>query len=315
MKSSERSVSVWETTNPQPEFPALKGGAEADVCVVGAGLAGMTTAYLLAREGKKVIVLDDNGIGGGETGQTTAHLASAQDDYYHVLEKMHGEDGAKLIYQSHQAAVDRIGEIATAEGISCDYEHLDGYFFLGPDDTPELLHEELDAARRAGAQVELVDRLPIRSFDSGPGLRFARQGQFHPLKYLEGLARCIQRDGGRIHTRNHVLEVDGGDRPAARGEGFEVRAGAVVVATNSPINDRVTIHTKQAPYRTYVIGARVERGAVSLGLYWDTPDPYHYVRLQRGEGEQARWDYLIVGGEDHKTGHEMDPKDRPEERF
>ena len=309
MKSSERSVSVWETTNPQPEFPALRGEAEAEVCIVGAGLAGMTTAYLLAREGKKVIVLDDNGIGGGETGQTTAHLASAQDDYYHVLEKMHGEDGAKLIYQSHQAALDRIGEIATAEGIACDYEHVDGYFFLGPDDTPDLLRQELEAARRAGAQVELVDRLPIKTFDSGPGLRFSRQGQFHPLKYLEGLARCIQRDGGRIYTGNHVLEVEGGARAKARGEGFEVTAGSVVVATNSPINDRLTIHTKQAPYRTYVIGARVPAGSVPHGLYWDTLEYYHYVRLARIPGDLTH-EMLVVGGEDHKTGHANDMDER-----
>jgi len=304
MKSSERSVSVWETTNPQPEFPPLRGDAEADVCVVGAGLAGMTTAYLLAREGKKVIVLDDNGVGGGETGQTTAHLASAQDDHYHVLEKVHGEEGAKLIYQSHQAAVDRIGEISTAEGIECDYQHVDGYFFLAPNETPDFLQTELEAARRAGATVEIVEKLPV-PFDSGPGLRFSRQGEFHPLKYLEGLARCIQRDGGRIHTRNHVLEVEGGDRPAARGEGFEVRAGAVVVATNSPINDRLTIHTKQAPYRTYVIGARIPAGSVQHGLYWDTLEHYHYVRLARIPGDLTH-EMLVVGGEDHKTGHAHD---------
>ncbi len=309
MKSSERSVSVWETTNPQPEFAALAGEATADVCVVGAGLAGMTTAYLLAREGKKVIVLDDNGIGGGETGQTTAHLASAQDDYFHVLEKVHGEEGAKLIYQSHQAAVDRIGEISVAEGIDCDYEHLDGYFFLAPNKTPEFLRTEMEAARRAGATVEIVDRIPVPSFDSGPALRFARQGQFHPLKYLEGLARCIQRDGGKIYTGNHVLEVEGGSPAVARGEGFEVRAAAVVVATNSPINDRVAIHTKQAPYRTYAIGARVQAGSVPHGLYWDTLEHYHYVRLARIPGDPTH-EMLVVGGEDHKTGHANDMDER-----
>ena len=269
----------------------------------------MTTAYLLAREGKSVAVLDDNGIGGGETGQTTAHLASAQDDYFHVLEKVHGEEGAKLIYQSHQAAVDRIGEIAAAEGIACDYEHLDGYFFLAPNETPDFLRTELEAARRAGAQVEIVERLPVKSFDSGPALRFGRQGQFHPLKYLEGLARCIQRDRGKIFTGTHVLEVEGGERAVVRGEGFEVRAGAVVVATNSPINDRFAIHTKQAPYRTYVIGARVPAGSVARGLYWDTLEHYHYVRVAQIPGDLTH-EMLIVGGEDHKTGHANDMDER-----
>jgi glycine/D-amino acid oxidase-like deaminating enzyme/nitrite reductase/ring-hydroxylating ferredoxin subunit len=301
-------VSVWETTNPQPEFPPLRGEAEAEVCVVGAGLAGMTTAYLLAREGKKVIVLDDNGIGGGETGQTTAHLASAQDDYYHVLEKVHGEEGAKLIYQSHQAAVDRIGEIATAEGIECDYQHVDGYFFLAPNETPDFLQTEMEAARRAGATVEIVEKLPV-PFDSGPGLRFSRQGEFHPLKYLEGLARCIQRDG-RAHPHGEP-RAGGGGRKHARGARRGLRGarrgggGRHQLADQRPAH----IHTKQAPYRTYVIGARVPTGAVQHGLYWDTLEHYHYVRLARIPGDLTH-EMLVVGGEDHKTGHENDMQER-----
>ncbi|HEX8430860.1 MAG TPA: FAD-dependent oxidoreductase [Longimicrobium sp.] len=305
MKSSERSVSVWEATSPQKEFETLRGTVEADVCVVGAGLAGMSVAYELAKAGKRVVVLDDNAVGGGETGQTTAHLASAQDDYYHVLEGIHGEDGARLIYESHQAAVDRIGQIAAAEGIDCDFEHVDGYFFLAPEDTEKLLVDELEAAQRAGATVELVPRIPVSTFDSGPALRFARQGQFHPLKYVRGLARCVTRDGGRIFTGNHVLEIRGGSPAVASGEGFEVRAAAVVVATNSPISDFVSLHSKQAPYRTFVIGARVPAGSVPRGLYWDTLEYYHYVRLTPIDGDAAH-EMLIVGGEDHKTGHKDD---------
>src|SRR5687768_17283357 len=113
MQSSERSVSVWEATVPQREYPPLRGEAEADVCVVGAGIAGMTAAYLLAKAGRRVIVLDKTGVGGGETGQTTAHLSSALDDYYHVLEKVHGEKGARLAYESHQAAIDQIDRKST----------------------------------------------------------------------------------------------------------------------------------------------------------------------------------------------------------
>src|SRR5688572_7742256 len=102
MRSTEKSVSVWESEVPQRETSPLAGDANADVCVVGAGITGMTTAYLLAKAGRNVIVLDKDAIGGGETGQTTAHLTSALDDYYHQLEKIHGEDGARLAYESHQ---------------------------------------------------------------------------------------------------------------------------------------------------------------------------------------------------------------------
>src|SRR5688572_1768708 len=148
--SSERSVSVWEATVPQRTFPPLAGEAEADVCVVGAGIAGMTTAYLLAKAGKRVIVLEKTSVGGGETGQTTAHLSSALDDYFHVLEKVHGEGGARIAFESHQSAIEKVGGIAAEEGIDCDYTRVDGYWFLGPEQTPDLLERERDAARRAG---------------------------------------------------------------------------------------------------------------------------------------------------------------------
>jgi glycine/D-amino acid oxidase-like deaminating enzyme/nitrite reductase/ring-hydroxylating ferredoxin subunit len=311
MQSSESSVSVWEATSPQREFPPLAGHAEADVCVVGAGIAGMTTAYLLAKAGRRVIVLDKTGVGGGETGQTTAHLSSALDDYFHVLEKVHGEQGARLAYESHQAAIDQVGAIAAAEHIDCDYARVEGYWFRSPDDGhgPDLLQTELDAARRAGAAAELVERIPGVPFDSGQALRFDAQGQFHVLKYLSGLADAITRLGGRIHTGSHVTEVEGGSPASVKGEGFSVSAGAVVVATNPPVHDRFALHTRQAPYRTYVIAGRVPAGTVTPALFWDTREDYHYIRTQPIEGDPSRV-WVIVGGEDVKQGHADDHEAR-----
>src|SRR5262245_20586460 len=119
MSSSEGTQSYWAATGEPAAGTRLRGLHEADVCVIGAGLAGLTTAYLLAREGRRVIVLDDNAVGGGETGQTTAHLASANDDYFHVLERVHGPDAARLVYRSHQAAIEEISRIVSLEGIDC----------------------------------------------------------------------------------------------------------------------------------------------------------------------------------------------------
>ncbi len=156
-------------------------------------------------------------------------------------------------------------------------------------------------------EIEKVERVPWDSFDTGPALRFPRQAQFHPLKYLAGLTGAIKKRGGKIFTDSHAKEFEGGR--SARVEttgGGVVTAGAIVVATNTPVNDLVAIHTKQAPYQTYVIGARIPRGSVTRGLYWDTPDPYHYVRIETvGKGAKA-YDVLIVGGEDHKTGQKDD---------
>ncbi len=291
----------------------------ADVCIVGAGIAGITTAYLLAKQGKSVIVLDDGAVGGGQTQRTTAHLSNALDDRYFEIERLHGSEGAKLAAGSHTAAIDRIESIIAEERIACDFARLDGYLFLPPGEPAELLDHELEAAHRAGlGGVERLPRAPLLNFDTGPCLRFPRQAQFHPLKYLTAVAAAIERAGGRIFTATHAETIAGG-KPARikTANGRTVTADAVVVATNSPVNDLLAIHTKQAAYISYAIGATVPRGAVANALYWDTLDPYHYLRIQPLSPEagmteasaSAGQDVLIVGGEDHKTGQAPEHSD------
>lgn len=314
---SGQTTSIWMATAETPAGVPLAEDTRADVVIVGAGISGMTTAYLLAREGKSVVVLDDGPIGGGMTERTTAHLVNALDDRYYELERLHGESGARLAAESHTAAIDRIEAIVKEEKIDCEFERLDGYLFVPPGDSKQQLEDELKAAHRAGlTEIEIIERAPIKDFDTGRCLRFPQQAQFHPLKYLTGLAEAIVRDGGRIYTGTHAGKIEGGRQARVETEsGHVVAAGAVVVATNTPVNDRLAIHTKQAPYITYVIGARVPRGSVERALYWDTPDPYHYVRIESAEGlddegKKRDYDILIVGGEDHKTGQSDDANKR-----
>lgn len=303
------TTSVWMNTAANPDFPALTADARADVCIVGAGIAGLTTAYLCAKAGKSVVIVDDGPIGSGETERTTAHLASALDDRFFELEKLHGADGARLAYESHAAAIDAIERIVFEERIACDFARLDGYLFNAPHEPAETLDQELEAARRAGLTVDLVDQLPVPSLHRGRALRFAHQGQFHPLKYLAGLAQAAQRMGVKIHTDTHAKAIHGGSSAAIEtSAGPTVRCDAVVMATNTPVNDRLVIHTKQAAYRTYVVGLEVPAGSVPKALYWDTADPYHYIRLQAGD--RPGTELLIVGGEDHKTGQADDQESR-----
>src|SRR5262245_27967732 len=209
--SQEQTTSLWMATVTLPKYASLTSDTRADVCIVGAGIAGMTTAYFLAREGKSVVVLDDGRIAGGQTQRTTAHLSNAIDDRYHEIERLHGHEGARLAAESHTAAIDRIEMIVRDERIECDFERLNGYLFQPPGAAPEPLERELAAARRAGlADVERIPRAPVATFDTGPCLRFPRQGQFHPLRYLAGLAAAIGRHGGRIFTATHVEMIQGG---------------------------------------------------------------------------------------------------------
>jgi glycine/D-amino acid oxidase-like deaminating enzyme len=186
------------------------------------------------------------------------------------------------------------------EEIECAFRKLDGYLFRGRNDTSDLLNDELAAARRTGLEVVLTAHSPVPGLDVGNALRFANQAQFHALKYLAGVARAFIAAGGRIYTGTRVRKVeDGAPARVVTANGEMITAAAVVVATNSPVSDWLAIHTKQAAYRTYAIAVAVERDGAPAGLFWDTEDPYHYVRTSTDEDGRS---VVIVGGEDHKTG-------------
>jgi glycine/D-amino acid oxidase-like deaminating enzyme/nitrite reductase/ring-hydroxylating ferredoxin subunit len=300
--TSGRHESLWLTTHAQPAFSPLSVNASADVCIIGAGIAGLTTAYLLAKHGRSVIVLEDGFIGSGETGRTTAHLSNVIDDRYSEIERIHGEQGARLALESHSAAITFIEETVQKECIECDFQRLDGYLILSPEHSLDLLVEERAASHRAGFQaIELLNSCPLINV-SRPCLHFPGQAQFHVLRYLSGLVDALIKSGGQVFTQTHAAMIQGGRQAHIRtASGLIVEAGSIVVATNSPVNDLVTIHTKQAPYRTYVVGSRIPVGSVPRGLYWDTSDPYHYIRLQRFNDDE---DVVLIGGEDHKTGQD-----------
>jgi len=307
MSATNATDPVWSDTPPLV-FPPLRSDLDCEVCVIGAGIAGLTTAYLLSQAGKRVAVIEDRSAGIGETGRSSAHLSNALDDRYYELERLHGLDGARYAAESHAAAIDLIESIVQTHGIDCGFERVDGYLFVPPGESPAELERELAAAQRAGLQVTRQEHSAFPDFDTGPCLRFARQAQFHPLRYLAGLAQALLDSGGAIHGDTRVDEIHDGEPCRLSAAGAHISAGAVVVATNVPFNDRVTMHTKQAPYRSYIITLPVPRGAVPRALYWDTSDPYHYVRVLARPDLDT--DLLIVGGEDHKTGQEENTEAR-----
>ena len=303
------SVSLWLDTAHLPACPPLPGDLDADVCVIGAGIAGLTTAYLAAREGRSVVVIDALGIGAGETGRTTAHLFPP-DEWYAAIEDRFGEHNARLVADSHARAIALVEAIVAEEGIDCGFERLDGYLYTLSGNGAHDLGRERACAARAGVTVESMPGVPGLPFDTGPALRFANQAQFHPLRYLAGLAAAIERRGGRIFGATHAHRVRGNARQqTVSTDRGEIYARAVVLATHTPFNDRVVMHTKQAGYRSYVVGLEVPRGALPRILLWDTGDPYYYLRLESPQG--LGHDILVVGGADHKTGHD----DHPEHRY
>ena len=301
----EHSRSLWMAAAPVAAAPPLTADARADVVVVGSGIAGLSTAFELARQGRSVIVIDRGAIGGGMTARTTAHLASELDDTYHALIDARGEHEALRLYESQVAAINRIEAICAEEGMACDFRRLDGFLVPTEDGGADLLEREFEACRTLGVAVEWADRAPMPGLDSGRCLRFPDQARFHPTRYLAGLARAIARSGGQLFADTAYVDhrEDDGGVTVETEAGVSVRAAAAVFATNAPVQAKVALHTKQTPMRTYAIAGRVPRGSVPDALVWDTLEAYHYVRLQ--ELSEAE-DWLIVGGEDHRSGEASD---------
>lgn len=304
------SSSFWQEDVTLETRPPLTTDAECDLVVVGSGIAGLSTAYEAARFGWRVIVIDRaETVGGVMTPRTTAHLATELDDYYHCLIKARGEDEARTYYESQVAAVNRIEAICRDEGIDADFTRLDGYLVPAEPGHAGDLQDEYDACCKLGVAVEWSDQPPFPSREGERALRFPNQGRFHPLKYVQGLIRAIEARNGRIHgSTTYVHDEESGDGVVIEIEGgARIRARAAVFATNSPVSDKVAIHTKQIPDRTYVIAGPVPKGSVPDALVWDTLEAYHYVRLQPLSQSE---DLLIVGGEDHRSGMANDMDER-----
>jgi len=306
----EKTRSLWMNIKVDPTAPRYAGKQTCETVVIGSGIAGLSVAYELVTRGQKVIVLDRGAIAGGMTSRTTAHLAPICDDGLSALISLRGEKIAALFQQSQEAAVSRIEEIVHQNGIDCNFRRLDAYLFpaMGTDakDARDQRQKEFEAARKIGAAAEMVTGVPLKGFEKAPALRYPDQATFHPLRYLRGVARVIRDNNGIICANSAVVsvhEMSISDVQVTTENGGVIEASTAVVASNSPINDRFELHTKMSPYRSYAMAFTLPSGDLPDALYWDTGDPYHYVRLNPGPGSI---DYLIAGGADHKSGEADD---------
>jgi glycine/D-amino acid oxidase-like deaminating enzyme/nitrite reductase/ring-hydroxylating ferredoxin subunit len=294
--------SLWESGIERTRFPQLEtDNRYADVAIVGGGITGVTAGTLLKAAGLRVSLLEARRIGSGVTGGTTAHLTLAIDTRYHQLEKHFGRSGARLVAESSRDAIETIARLSSKLPRQAGFERVPGYLFTESDEDVEELMKELEAARRAGIAVE-HSAVPLPFVNRG-GLRFEQQAQFHPLEYVLGLADELPGAGSHVYEHSRVVTIDEGKPCRVYLEnGVMIAADRVILATHTPLN-KVLLETDLAQYRSYAVSGPVEQAP--QGLFWDTADPYHYVRAYR-VGELK---HLIVGGEDHKTG--IEPKHDP----
>jgi glycine/D-amino acid oxidase-like deaminating enzyme/nitrite reductase/ring-hydroxylating ferredoxin subunit len=295
--SVESTQSLWNTLTVRPSFGRQAiDRLHVDVAVVGGGITGVTSALLLKDAGRSVAVLEARELGSGVTAGTSAHITSVLDTRYHQLEQTFGREGAALAARSSQAAIEQIARLVERTRADCDFARVPGYLFTEHEAGVDDLRRELEAARAAGLNAEL-SQVPL-PLVARAGICFPNQAQFNPLLYVTGLAANIPGAGSHVFEQARVVSIDEGEPCRIHlAHGEVLTADRVILATHVPVN-RVLITPKLAQYRSYVVSGVASQS--SPGLFWDTAEPYHYVRRQR-VGDCFHW---IVGGADHKTGQE-----------
>ena len=296
---SRMHASLWSAAETPLALPPLTADAEVDVVVVGGGITGLTAALLLSGAGQRVIVLEARRLGSGVTSGSTFHLTEAVDRGYHQIERDFGKEGARLVAESSRAAIEQVSSLVQAHGISCDFVRRPGLLYTDQATNVDELKKEHEAAARAGLPVELLESASL-PFTTRAAVRFPDQAQMHGLRYLGGLAKAAAAQGVQLHEGSRVVTIEDGEPCTIHLEnGPTVRAKKVLVATHAPLN-RVFLQTKIHAYRSYVLAFSLPASALPDALFWDTLDPYHYFSSFAVDGAP----YLVVGGEDHKTGTE-----------
>ena len=301
----------WSDSGTLLKFESLSHDAQVDVVIIGGGLTGITTAHLLKEAGAKVALLERERCGAADTGHTTAHLTYVTDERLHRLVKLFGRDGAKGFWEAGASAIDEISGIIQRGNVACDFKWLPGYLhgkLEGENDSAERqsLEQEAALAAELGFDAEFVKSVP---YAHRPGIRFNHQARFHPLKYLAPLVSGIPGNGSFVFENTEASQIET-DPLTIHAGNHKIRCNYLVIATHTPLMGKSSLvsatlfQTKLALYTSYVIGAKLPAGTVPEALFWDTSDPYFYLRADRHAGSE----YCIFGGEDVKTGQEEDAK-------
>jgi glycine/D-amino acid oxidase-like deaminating enzyme len=301
MKLHAGTLPFWIDSAGLPAYPRLQCDDRVDVVIVGGGTTGLTAAYLLTLEGRSVAVLERSRCAQIDTGRTTAHLTMVTDRTLVDLARCFGRDRAQAAWDAGVAAIAQIDAIVRDLDIDCEFGRVPGYVHapIGEpvNGSASAFREEASIAGELGFDAEFVDQVP---FIGGPGVRFADQARFHPVKYLAALARAITDRGGMIFEHSPATDIT--DRPpSVHANRHTLMCQSIVLAAQTPLRGQSgargagSLQTKLARSCSYVVAGRVAKGHVPDALFWDTAAPYHYLRLEPHRDH----DLVIFGGEDH----------------
>lgn len=306
-----KKASPWSLENP-PTFPRLKHGLDTDALIIGGGITGITTAYLLSKSGYRVVLVEKGHLCDGETAVTTAHISYPTDVRLSELVSKFGRNHAEAIWDACYASAEQIRKNVCAEEINCDFRQVPGYLYAAEDTDVdkevEKLKEDASLAKEMGFDAEFIESCPVAH---RPAVSFANLFKFEPTRYALRLAQVAQEYGCQIYEHCEAGEFNAKERSVECG-GHRITYQHVFIATHVPLQGNTgtvsaaLFQTKLAAYSTYAIKADLPMGNLPEALWWDTGNPYFYLRVDSG----TQGVHVIAGGEDHKTGQEKDTEER-----
>lgn len=289
---------AWTKDISLKKYPQLSDSREVDVVIIGAGITGLLSGYTLAREGKKVVILEKDRIGSDATHRTTAFITQSIDTDSSDMMLIYGKDKARHILDSHKRAIDHIEFIVKQEKIDCDFERCSNYIYINSSDQFEALTQEYEALKELGINAHLSPSV-LNGFKNFGYIEIKNQAKFHPMKFMNGLIQSIEKMGGEIYEQTQVTDIEESSRPVAITKNhYKITAQWIIAATYEPFNQPLGLFFKKGMYISYILEGRLPTAAIPRGIYEDTENPYHYFRIDTLDESN---DSFLIGGEDHRA--------------
>ncbi len=288
--------SYWIASTKSTDYPKLEEDLEVDVAIIGGGIVGITTAYLLAKQGVKAAVLEADFILQGTTGHTTAKITSQHSFIYARLIKEHGHELARQYAEANQSAIKKVAEIAKDYKIDCDFSWQPAYLYTEQDKYIKEIEDEIQAARSLGIESDFTEKIGLPISVKG-AMRFDNQAQYHPLKFLQALAEEVIKNGGLIFEQTEAIQIDDNEVVITK-NGHKVKADKVIIASHYPFFDGGGLFFSRIyQERSYIVGMQIEE-KFPEGYFINAETPTRSLRAQPYE----HGDLVLVGGEHHKAG-------------
>ena len=289
----------WIASTDYKSFDQLNEDINVDVVVVGGGITGISTGYLLSKEGQKVAIIEADKILHGTTAHTTAKVTAQHDLIYDELIQHIGIENARLYYDANTEALDFIRNTIKEKEIECDFSEQDAYIFTNSDQYVSKLQTEFEAYQTLGINGDFLEKLPTENLSTKAALVMKNQAQFHPLKYLYHLTDEFIKQGGVIYENTVAVDIEEGDRPTVvTREGNKIKANYIVIASHFPFYGiRGLYFSRMYAERAYVLGVKANK-EYTEGMYISAESPTRSLRYTENNGEKL----VLVIGESHKTG-------------